>query len=37
MSIATIEIQPRVTTVEFADNKLVVSMEDGRVVLVSAD
>ena len=33
MSIATIEIQPRVTTVEFADNKLVVSIEDGRVVL----
>ena len=33
MSIATIEIQPRLTTVEVADDKLVVSMEDGRVVL----
>lgn len=34
MSIATIDIQPRVSTVEFTDDKLSVSIEDGRTVLV---
>lgn len=34
MSIATIDIQPRVRTVEFTDDKLSVSIEDGRTVLV---
>jgi len=33
MSIATIEIQPRVADVDFVDDKLAVSIEDGRVVL----
>lgn len=33
MSIAAIEIQPRVSTVEFTGDKLAVAMEDGRVVL----
>lgn len=34
MSIATIDIQPRVSKVEFVDDKLSVSIEDGRVVFV---
>ena len=34
MSIATIEVQPRVVDVDFVDDKLVVSIEDGRVLLV---
>jgi hypothetical protein len=33
MSIATIEVQPRVTTVDFSGDKLAVSLADGRVVL----
>jgi hypothetical protein len=34
MSIAMIEVQPRVVDVGFTDNLLSVSIEDGRVVLV---
>jgi len=34
MSIATIDIQPRVHTVEFRDEMLSVHLADGRVVLV---
>ncbi len=34
MSIATIEIQPRVEVVEFADGMLSVRLVDGRIVLV---
>ena len=34
MSIATIEIQPRVENVAFADDKLSVEIEDGRTILV---
>jgi len=34
MSIATIEIQPRVSKVDFTDDKLAVFIDDGRVVLV---
>lgn len=34
MSIAMIEVQPRVTEVGFTDSLLSVSIEDGRVVLV---
>ena len=34
MSIATIEIQPRVAKAEFTEDKLAVSIEDGRIVLV---
>ena len=34
MSIATIEVQPRAMKVGFIDDKLSVSIEDGRVVLV---
>jgi hypothetical protein len=33
MSIATIEIQPRVKTVTFVDDKLSVEIADGRTVL----
>jgi len=33
MSIATIEVQPRVTTVVFAGDKLAVALADGREVL----
>ncbi len=33
MSIATIEIQPRVAKVDFDNDKLIVSIEDGRIVL----
>jgi hypothetical protein len=33
MSIATIEVQPRVTTVDLSGEKLVVSLADGRIVL----
>lgn len=33
MSIATIDIQPRVAAVTFADDKLAVMLEDGRTVL----
>lgn len=33
MSIATIEVQPRVKNVEFINDKLAVAMEDDRVVL----
>ena len=34
MSIATIDIQPRVKSVEFMENQLSVAMIDGRTVLV---
>jgi len=34
MSIATIEIQPRVKTIWFVEEKLAVSVRDGRVVMV---
>lgn len=34
MSIATIDIQPRVAEVIISDNKLSVNMADGRTVLV---
>ena len=34
MSIATIEIQPRVENVDFADDMLSVEIEDGRTILV---
>ena len=34
MSIATIEIQPRVENVEFAEDLFSVEIEDGRIVLV---
>lgn len=34
MSIATIEIQPRVKTVTFVDDNLLVEIADGRTVLV---
>lgn len=34
MSIATIDVQPRVSKVEFIDDKLSVTIEDGRIVLV---
>jgi hypothetical protein len=33
MNIATIEIQPRVKTVTFTDDKLAVEIADGRTVL----
>lgn len=33
MSIATIDIQPRVVAVAIADDKLAVTLEDGRAVL----
>ena len=33
MSIATIELQPRVATVEFTADKLVVALDDERVIL----
>lgn len=33
MSIATIDVQPRVTTVEIAGDKLAVTLADGRTVL----
>ena len=33
MSIATIDIQPRVAAVAMADDKLAVTLEDGRTVL----
>ncbi len=34
MSIATIDVQPRVNEVKFIGDKLSVALEDGRVVLV---
>src|ERR671933_986435 len=34
MSIATIEIQPRVEDVEFTDDRLSVRIQDGRIVSV---
>lgn len=37
MSIATIEIQPRVTDVRFRHGKLSVEVADGRIVLVPLD
>ena len=37
MTIATIEVQPRVETVEFSNGMLSVSLADGRVVLVPLD
>ena len=33
MSMATIDIQPRITAVAFVDDKLAVTLEDGRAVL----
>jgi len=37
MSIATIELQPRVKNVECTDGLLSVSIEDGRTILVPLD
>jgi hypothetical protein len=37
MSIATIDIQPRVKNVELTDGKLSVTIEDGRTVIVPLD
>ncbi|HLF88391.1 MAG TPA: DUF2442 domain-containing protein [Anaerolineales bacterium] len=34
MSIATIEIQPRVENVKFTDDLISVSIEDGRIITV---
>ncbi len=34
MSIATIDIQPRVSNIEFSDNMLSVRLVDGRILLV---
>ena len=34
MSIATIEVQPRVENVQFGDNMLSVTIQDGRIVSV---
>jgi hypothetical protein len=34
MSIATIDIQPQVRKLEFTDDKLSVTIKDGRIVLV---
>jgi hypothetical protein len=34
MSIATIDIQPQVNNVEFISDKLSVTIEDGRILLV---
>ena len=34
MSIATIDIQPRVSDIEFTDNMLSVCLVDGRILLV---
>jgi len=34
MSIATIDIQPRVLTIDFVDDKLSVTIADGRTLLV---
>ncbi|MCB0113827.1 MAG: DUF2442 domain-containing protein [Caldilineaceae bacterium] len=34
MTIATIEVQPRVSSVDMTNSSLVVSMQDGRVVSV---
>lgn len=34
MSIATIDVQPRVSDIEFTDNMLSVRLVDGRILLV---